>query len=182
MIFTRSHDAPDVQGDGITFRLSTPGQKRDGLELDMSRFQLADFRANPVMLWMHGMDANRGSLPIGRWEGVTAAGDGIRATAVFDDADGFARDVRSKYERGFLNAVSIGWHPTRDARGAVEGYDLLEASAVAVPADPSALAEGRSVVLTTEEYAGLRGRLDSLEESILAARRGVWALGLQGVL
>ena len=151
MIYTRATGGIFDDAGGITFALTTPGTKRDGISLDMDAFQLDNFRRNPTMLWQHGMDPNRGSVPIGRWEGLRHTDGGISGVAVFDTEDAFAMSIKSKFERRFLNAVSIGWLPVRDADGAVT-YDLLEASAVAVPADPSALAEGRSVVLTSEEY------------------------------
>lgn len=132
----------------IPFTLSTPGEKRDGLELDQSLFRFDNFRRNPVMLWQHGRDLQRGNVPIGRWEGIRMDAEGVmRAEAVFDEEDEFATMIEGKYRRGYLNAASIGWMPTWDERGRVTGFDLLEASAVAVPADPDALADARSADL-----------------------------------
>jgi len=85
------------------------------------------------------------------------------------------RDVERKYRMGYLNAVSISWQ-YRD-EGQMEWYDLLEASAVAVPADPDALMDGRSVVLTSKEYEKLvegterlSSRIESLEREVQAER------------
>jgi len=114
----------------------------------MSLFRFENFKRNPVMLWQHGRDPMRGNVPIGRWENVSVKPDGaIHADAVFDPEDTFALKVESKYRRGFLNAASIGWLPVWDDRGRVAAFDLLEASAVAVPADPDALADARSADL-----------------------------------
>jgi hypothetical protein len=143
MIYTRGLANGFDESGGLAFSMTTPGTKRDGISLEMSAFRLDNFRRNPMMLWQHGMDPNRGSVPIGKWEGVRHTDGGISGVAVFDGEDSFAMDLKSKFQRGFLNAVSIGWLPERDADGEVT-YDLLEASAVAVPADPSALAEGRA--------------------------------------
>ena len=175
MIYTRSTNGIFDDAGGITFALTTPGTKRDGISLDMEAFQLDNFRRNPTMLWQHGMDPNRGSVPIGKWEGLRHTDGGISGVAVFDTEDDFAMSIKSKFERHFLNAVSIGWLPVRDADGAVT-YDLLEASAVAVPADPSALAEGREF---SSPMGELMERISRLEAELAverdARRRGIIA-------
>jgi len=132
----------------LPFTLSTPGEKRDGLTLDQSLFRFENFRRNPVMLWQHGRDPMRGNIPIGRWDNIRLNDHGVmQADAVFDPEDTFAQKIESKYRRGFLNAASIGWMPVFNQRGQVESFDLLEASAVAVPADPDALANARAADL-----------------------------------
>lgn len=146
MEWTRAISTPSENG-AVAFTLSTPGEKRDGLTLDQSLFRFENFRRNPVMLWQHGRDPMRGNVPIGRWENVRMEAGVMRADAVFDTEDDFARTIESKYRRGFLNAASIGWMPVWDDRDRITGFDLLEASAVAVPADPDALAEARSADL-----------------------------------
>src|SRR5690606_31928276 len=83
----------------------------------------------------------------GRWEGIRMSDGVMTASAVFDETDEFATMIEGKYRRGYLNAASIGWMPTWDERGRITGFDLLEASAVAVPADPDALADARSADL-----------------------------------
>lgn len=167
MIYTRGLAGGFDDDGGLAFSMTTPGTKRDGISLEMSAFRLDNFRRNPMMLWQHGMDPNRGSVPIGKWEGVRHTDGGISGVAVFDSEDSFAMDLKSKFQRGFLNAVSIGWLPERDADGEVT-YDLLEASAVAVPADPSALAEGRNFKLVHEdEIEDLQREIKMLRSKIL---------------
>jgi len=146
------HEARATEpGTPLRFIIASAGTKRDGLDLDMSRFGLGNFSRNPVMLWMHGREA-RGSLPIGRWQNLTRDNQTISGDAVFDQADDFARDVERKYRDGYLNAVSVSWLPeeTRDGKGYV--YDMLEASAVSVPADPDAVQVGREFMSTIEDY------------------------------
>ena len=108
MQWTRATTEPTSDGP-IPFTLSTPGEKRDGLELDQSLFRFDNFRRNPVMLWQHGRDPMRGNVPIGRWENINITREGVMtAHAVFDDTDDFARMIEGKYRRGYLNAASIG--------------------------------------------------------------------------
>lgn len=150
-------------GDPIDFVASTPGVKRDGLDLRANGWRLDNYQRSPVKLWMH--DKTR--LPIGRVE--ARAEDKLRASVIYDQEDGFARSVESKYRRGFLHAVSVGWDfvddqgqrldtrrmSTSDIRDRAF-YDLTELSGVPVPADPEALKE------TTR--AGLRSLSRELAE------------------
>jgi len=167
--FTRAHVDPESRAAGpIRFTLSTEGVKRDGIALDMTRMRMNNFQRNPVMAWQHNMDPTRGALPIGRWDNVRTVAGALVGDAVFDSADPFAAEVERKYKDGFLNAVSISWQFRDGPQG--EWYDLLEASAVAVPADPDALMAGRSVVLTSEEYTEIQERMDKLERMVAHER------------
>jgi hypothetical protein len=121
-------------GSPIRFVASTQGIKRDGRELLAENWRLDNYRQNPVVLWVH--DYMGGTLPIGRAE-VQVADTELLADVVFDQEDEFARAVESKYRRGFLNAVSVGWQD--EDEGSRSYYDLMDISAVPVPADPQAL-------------------------------------------
>lgn len=146
--------ADEVPGSPIPFIASTPGIKRDGLDLRASGWRVDTFRRNPVFLWAHG----RVDPAIGRVD--AAVGEVLRAGVVFDQEDPFARKIESKYRRGFLSAVSVGWDFV-DATGArmdvwrmsLEDvrdkafYDLTELSGVPVPSDPDALIERQRAAL-----------------------------------
>jgi len=162
-------------GGPIRFVASTGGVKRDGKDLDPSRWMLGNYRANPVVLWGH--DYFGGRLPVGRAE--VSIGEGrLVADVTFDRGDVFATEVERKYRAGFLHAVSVGWDevaadeggdwvPVRTLSWQVKPedirYDLLDVSAVPVPGDPSALME--------RERAGLR-RLRSVLDEMLGEREG----------
>jgi len=141
-------------GTPLRFIIASAGTKRDGLDLDMTRFALDNFNRNPVMLWMHGKEPARGSLPIGRWANLARDGRAITGDAIFDQADDFARDVERKYRDGYLNAVSVSWLP-EEARDGYR-YDMLEASAVSVPADPDAVQVGRDFAESILDFEGAR--------------------------
>lgn len=144
--YTAGDVATDKPGSPIPFVASTPGVKRDGLDLRASGWRLDTYRSNPVFQWCH----DRTAPPIGRVEAT--AGATLRALVTFDQEDPFARAVESKYRRGFLHAVSVSWDFT-DAAGeridpwrmSVEElrdqacYDMTELSGVPIPADPDAL-------------------------------------------
>jgi hypothetical protein len=145
--FTERSVADQPAGTPIPFTASTQGIQRDGLDLRASGWRLDNFSRNPVFLWNHDYTAE----PLGR-VAPAATGTVLRAEVVFDQEDERARRIESKYRRGFLSAVSVGWdfvdqHGQRmnawtlsaDQMRDAAFYDLLELSAVPVPADPNAL-------------------------------------------
>lgn len=146
--------APDM-GDGIVqFIAATEGVKRDGNTLVNTGWQFDNFAKNPVFLFQHDYS----QLPIGqhvKWAVTNDNGKNVlRVWSRFVSADiyPFAERVRMMYEKGFLRAVSIGWipleyEPVRNADGDQTGWkftknELLEVSAVSVPADPDAIIQG----------------------------------------
>ena len=153
-LFARADGTTDVDGTRMTtFVASTPGVKRDGLELRPLGWRTENYRSNPVFLWAH----NYRSLPIGRTELIDANESDLRIGVEFDTEDPFAATVERKYRDGFLNAVSVGWDWVREDGSPIDFatwlttsdeelareffYDLLEVSGVPVPADPDALVE-----------------------------------------
>lgn len=133
------------EGTPIRFTASSPGVKRDGKSLEMGGWNLGNYRKNPVFLWAHSYGMFGNVLPIGRAD-VTAEPERLVADVTFDQEDPFARQVESKYRRGFLHAVSVGWDEN-EVDGTMQ-YELLDISAVPVPGDPDALME--------RQIAGLR--------------------------
>lgn len=119
----------------IRFIASTEGIKRDGVELTVDSWDLDNYRKNPVVLWVHDYWGTH--PPIGRADTlIDVDGKRLLADVTFDQEDVFARQIESKYRRGFLNTVSVGWDPHKDGRN-----ELLDISAVPVPGDPDALME-----------------------------------------
>lgn len=123
-------------GDPITFVASTPGKKRDGFDLDISKYNLENYQKNPVIMDRH----NYFGLPIGK--GTAFFEDGqLKVRVFFDQKDEMARTQNQKYIDGFMNAVSVGWNFIRGEDDQDESYDLLEISTVPIPGDPDAVME-----------------------------------------
>ena len=109
-------------------------------------WDLGAYKRNPVFLWAH--DYTR--TPIGRSSWVDVEGSRLMATVEFAPT-AFAREVETLYRQRFLRAVSVGFRAKafsfRKGRdGSVDGVEytkqeLLELSAVPVPANPHALAK-----------------------------------------
>ena len=129
----------------MTFTISTEDVDRHGDVLAVDGWRLESYLQNPVFLWAH----DYARPVIGRaarvWKGAR------ELLAEMDWAPtGFAQEVAALYRSGYQRGVSVGFRPIRyeerrDARtGAFLGIrfleqELLEVSAVPVPANRSAL-------------------------------------------
>jgi HK97 family phage prohead protease len=116
-------------------------------------WDLAHFRANPVILWAHRYDLP----PVGKAVAIEVREGKLLASVEWDE-DGAGKEVARQVKSGFLSAVSVGFYPGQsvprrslpegDPRRADYGYihskcKLLEISVVPVPANPEALAIAR---------------------------------------
>lgn len=124
------------------FKATSDVVDRQGEIVKADGWEFGPFLRNPVFMRSHDYE----SLPIGRVIALEPQADGFIASVVFDNEDPDARMVQSKYERGFLNAVSVGFR-SLERSGSKFGKDplqhtrqeLLEISAVAIPANPEAV-------------------------------------------
>lgn len=125
------------------FRAATANVARDGMVIPADEWRTDAFEANPVILVAHDYF----SMPIGRAATLERDDEGLLLDVEFDTEDPRAIDVMRKLDGGFVNAMSVGFRPARvewPANNAEPGIcrdvELLEASVVAVPSDPGALA------------------------------------------
>jgi len=105
-----------------------------------SGWKLERFKSNPVILWMH----DRRELPVGKGVDVLIANDLLEIEVEWAPLE-FAQSVKTLYDGEFLNAVSVGFNPLKYSfmnNGGVlfEEQELLELSAVTIPANPDAMA------------------------------------------
>ena len=143
--------------DGITtVTASTPTSDRYG-DVVSAPWALDRYRANPVVVWAHDYS----TPPVGRAVDVRLEGPNLIAKIQWDDSPSnpLGQTVAHQFRSGFLSAVSVGFqpgnavkrssldpeHPHHAERGNVyRDNELLEISAVPIPANPDALAR-RSV-------------------------------------
>lgn len=146
----------------LTFVASTGAVDRHGDTVAPEGWRLDAYRENPVVLWAH--DYRRPA--IGRAQSVWRDGGALLARLEFAPTE-LGREVEGLYRQGYQQGVSVGFRPLRfeerrDARtGAFLGIrfleqELLEISAVPVPANRGALLERRSDV-AAEVVGLLRG-------------------------
>jgi len=120
-----------------------------GFWVDVSGIDLAQFKINPVMYWMHQRasmwDGKNQVFPIGKWDDIKVEQikglKAITAEAVFDENDEFALKIKSKVEGGFIKMASAGLMPITfsdepkylkpgQSRATVLKSEMLEASIV----------------------------------------------------
>ena len=159
-VMHRTKAAPPGAPDGLMFFVaSTDKEDRDGDVIVQTGWDFKDFDNNPVFLYQH-----KGTMmPIGKIpyrEIVTDpsyfrsveidANEGLVIGVEYDDEDELAMKVKGKYERGFMNAVSVGFRALeppqfRDSESNPWGgylftrCALLEVSAVTIPSNTGAL-------------------------------------------
>ena len=164
-----SDDTVKSHGAGaVTFVLSTDEVDRHGDVVCADGWRLEAYRENPVLLWAHDYR----HPAIGRAATLWTEPHRLLAKIEFAPS-AFAQEVASLYASGFQWGVSVGfrpirWEERRDSRnGAFIGIkyleqELLEVSAVPVPANRSAL---------RRRVAGDAG-VDDLLAELRAARAG----------
>jgi HK97 family phage prohead protease len=134
----------------LTFTISTGAVDRQSDTVAVDGWEIDNYLKNPVVLWGHDYSA----LPIGRAIKVWSGDRALRAV-MEPTPKGMVRFndiVFDLFKGGFLNAVSVGFRPTEwkwsDDKERPMGIDfkrqeLLEFSAVTVPANAEALIEAR---------------------------------------
>lgn len=137
-----------------TFVLTDESINSYGFWLPMSGAQIEQFKANPIMLWMHNRSW-RGTadevLPLGIWVNIRIEKGQLLADAEFDEDDEFARRIAKKVEKGILRMASVGivaleWSEDPKAmkpgqtRPTVTKWKVREASIVDIGSNDNALA------------------------------------------
>ncbi len=141
----------------LLFTISSDSVDRDGDKIAVDGWQLDAYRKNPVVLWAHDYR----NLPIARSEKVWIEAGKLKSLARFvpQDISDFADRVYRLYKAGFLSATSVGFRPVKwawtedkDRKLGIdfEQQELLEYSAVPVPANPDALIEARAAGIDIE--------------------------------
>lgn len=136
--------------------------------IEPAGWRLESYRRNPVFQNAH----QYGDIlfTLGRAVVTEVRGESLYQRVEFAvDVNPVARIAYGLYKGGFLNAVSVGFIPVRWENGSAESLfrrkfleqELLEVSAVAIPANPDALALGLK--------SGAIGKAD-LEELLALAK------------
>jgi HK97 family phage prohead protease len=117
-------------------------------------WNLDAFKANPVVMWAH--DYHR--PPIGKAVNIKEDDKGLLADTQFA-GDEFSQMIFDMFKGGFLSAFSVGFNPKNfivepidaDRKGIVyTEADLLEYSAVPIPANPGALVTNEMAKIVTK--------------------------------
>jgi HK97 family phage prohead protease len=126
---------------------------------------LENYRKNPVVLLNH----NSFDLPIGKNLWIKPEGSGLLALTKFASTMQ-GDDVLALYEQGIMKAWSIGFKPLKweDATQSEEAYsrkytewELLEYSAVTIPANPEAVTNALAIAHTPEIRKVLESEMEA---------------------
>jgi HK97 family phage prohead protease len=134
----------------VTASTPTPDRMGDVVSQD---WDITRYEGNPIIAWAHDYTLP----PVGKAVGLALEGDTLVARIKWDDSEAnpLGQTVAHQYREGFLSAVSVGFAPGKTTARAElpedhpaaghEGYyfeapELLEISAVPIPANAEALA------------------------------------------
>lgn len=166
----------DEQERTVTAVISTGAIDRDNEILLPKGADFEQYMKNPVVLWAHGYR----DTPIAKALWIKKTWKNIKAKLQFADTPQ-AEEIYQLFKGGFLKAFSVGFRPIKSHRPdekeiaknpewagvwlIYDEWELLEFSAVPVPANPEALAiavKSHDVTLSKE----LLSDFDELEEEI----------------
>jgi len=109
--------------------------------IDVGGVDMKAYRKNPVVLWSHGGDPHRGSVPIGNAVEVRVDGGRLIARVKFA-SDPFAAKLLSFYRDGTLNGWEVSLLP----------YDASKPSAAEIRSNKS-LAKAETIIRRSELLA-----------------------------
>jgi len=115
---------------------SDDSQDRQGDAIPQDRWKLFNFLKNPVLLMSHQYHLP----PVGIVKNIRIEGNKLIFEPVFHEITQAAREVKQMYLDGIMRAFSVGFMPTKD-----KSNELLEISAVSVPANANALMFSKSI-------------------------------------
>jgi HK97 family phage prohead protease len=133
----------DAEKKTITAYVSTFEWDRTDEKFAKGAWNLANFKANPVVMWAH--DYRR--PPIGKAIRIEEDQNGLFSEMQYAPDD-FSMQIFELFKGGFLSAFSVGFNPKdfvlepidADRKGIVyTNVELLEYSAVPIPANPGAI-------------------------------------------
>lgn len=123
---------------GMRAVASTSTLDRQGESIDQNGWNLKNFKKNPVLLWAHNHD----EPPIGTAKNIKVEGEGKKARLtfepVFHEITERAKAVKQLFAEGIMNSFSVGFIPVEAEGNTFTKAELLEISAVGVPANPEA--------------------------------------------
>jgi len=178
----------------VQFTISKEVEDRDGDILRASGVDFTNYMKNPVFLSFH----NSREFPLGKVTKFWVEGNSVKAIVYFPTLEELSTNPEQAsekaklvdftyhcYKTGMLNAVSVGFIPlewTESETGFdILKWELLEFSAVAVPANQDAIAEAvksfgldKSVIkeyFTTEK--GLDEKLSDVEKELAEVKQTV---------
>lgn len=176
----------------VRFTISKTVEDRDGDVIHADGVDFTNYMKNPVFCSFH----NTREFPLGKVTKFWVEGDEVKADVYFPTLEELSTNPEQAsekaklvdfcyhcYKTGMLNAVSVGFIPlewTENQKGFdITKWELLEFSAVAVPANQDAIAE--AVKSFGDDFAkgfvsvklekGLEEKISDCEETLKECRK-----------
>lgn len=138
----------EKKGDRLIAIASTAVEDRHGEVVEVEGWDTKNFKNNPIMLWAH----DHSEIAIGKAKNIKVDKSGGSSSLVFEpvfhDKTEKARAIKALYEgwtdedgvyyEPVLNSFSVGFRPLDTDGNRYTKQELLEISAVNVPANPEA--------------------------------------------
>ena len=124
----------EIKAGKLTAIASTEDRDRSGDIIKVADWDFSHFNNNPVLQAGHDY---KPQFTIGRAKNLRIEGKRVLFEPEFHEITPLAKQIKEMYEQGFLKAWSVGFIPA-DGHDR-KSHELLEVSAVAVPANQSAL-------------------------------------------
>lgn len=190
MLFRFAPAEPETIGDTAArvkrFVFSDASVDLAGDMIDQGGWDLKNFEKNPVALFSH----TSWEPPIGRASGVGVKNGKLVGDIEFASADiyPFADTIYRLVDGGYLKAVSVGFMPTdwvfTNDKNRPYGIDfkkqsLLEISICAVPCNPNALQEARSVGIDTRPLVEWAEKVLDSGDTVFLPRKELESLRLK---
>lgn len=171
---------PEDPDDVLTCLMSTGEIDRQGEAVNPKTLDFGNYLTkNPVVQWAHDYTIP----PIGKVIGKIDTSDGPEAKVKFaTELKGphgdFVRDVKALYDGGYLNAWSIGFIPGTKNKSGEPMREVVELSAVPVPANPNALTrrlkelapDSRAMITKSLQTWGQQFIIDVKEGRVLSGK------------
>ena len=181
-----STKAEELDERTVRFKISSEVVDRDGDTLIAKGCDFENFAKNPQFLSFH----NYHEYPLGIPKNWGVEGDSVYCDVYFPTVEELSTDPEQAsekaklvdftyhcYKTGMLNAVSVGFiaKDTKTGGFIVKNWELLEFSAVAVPANQDAIAQavksfgdnGRQIVDPTEKCIELEKQLNECHKKMV---------------
>jgi len=127
----------EKKADEFTAVASSSVVDRQGEVIQQTGWDLKNFKANPILLWMHDH-----TKPLGKatrvWLDKTGATPTLKFKGVISDATEWGKAAKQLMEEGILNSFSVGFRANEIDDNTITKAELYEISLVTVPANPEA--------------------------------------------
>ena len=177
----RFYTAPPPSGEPDEFVLSDDSVDRVGDVIDPKGWQLDRIKSPPPVLYNHNKDEQ-----IGSWADIRQVGNRLIGRIAWADFTNWPKGqyIRDLVRGGHLRTVSVGFRPlareplTKEANKEFGPFrftrsELLECSLVTVPANPNAIAIGKSLNISDEIIAEVFG--ESARSSAIQTGKSAFA-------